>query len=426
MAERANMAEDESLAAEMRAFLAEWARASIAKDVTAASALRTEEYRASYPDNRPLLKADELAGIASADIVVAAMTTHLVAMEAASGGAALTFDMNIHLVQGGTIAVRDLFRCEMDLVRAGDGSWQARRLDARRLYESQPGAVAERVSLRQRVTRRLRSLSPAPAAASSSGSFQELTYLPYRPGEDYVLPPVRPGEAMVDEAGLPVPPVELWLGYNYLSHGAEHVRTMLDITAASGFSFAHGDRILDLGCGAGRMIRHLAPLAERCEIWGSDISAEHIFWAKRHLSPPFNFLTNTKTPHLPFADGSFRFIYCGSLFTHIDDLAEAWLLELRRLLAPGGRLYVTIHDEHTIALFDAWQDPPPLPRAIRAAPVYAEARKGFDSFTVGRDNHSQVFYARAAFERMAGSAFEILSATEEAYFYQTAMLLAPR
>jgi ubiquinone/menaquinone biosynthesis C-methylase UbiE len=220
--------------------------------------------------------------------------------------------------------------------------------------------------------------------------------------------------------------VELWLGYDYLAQGAEHVRRMLAIAAASGYVPADGDQILDLGCGAGRMIRHLAPLAGRCEIWGSDISAPHIFWCTRHLSPPFRFLTNTKTPHLPFADGSFRFIYCGSLFTHIDDLADAWLLELRRLLAPDGRLYVTIHDEHTVALFDAWQDPPPLPRAIREAPAYAEAKAGFDMFTVGRDNHSQVFYTRDYFERMASAGFEILSVTPEAYFYQTAVLMAPR
>jgi SAM-dependent methyltransferase len=425
MAERSDTAADGTLAAEMRAFLAEWARSNIAKDVTAASALRTEEYRASYPGNRVLLKADELAHIASDAVRLVSLRTELLNAAGAGGAAQIRFDMIMHARQRDGGEVRGMFRCEMGLVRAG-GAWQARRLEARRVFDLQAAASApEPRGLLRRIAGRLGRLASR-ALPGRDANFQELAYQPYRPGEDYLLPPRTPPPLVLNEADLPVPPPELWLGYDYLAHGAEHVRTMLAIAAASGFEARDGDRILDLGCGAGRMIRHLAPLAERCEIWGADISAEHIFWAKRHLSPPFHFLTNTKTPYLPFADGSFRFIYCGSLFTHIDDLADSWLLELRRLLAPGGRLYVTIHDEHTIALFDAWADPPPLVRMIRHAAVYAQAKHGFDSFTVGRDNHSQVFYARAALERMAGSAFEILSATEEAYFYQTAMLLAPR
>ena len=54
-----------------------------------------------------------------------------------------------------------------------------------------------------------------------------------------------------------------------------------------------------------------------------------------------------------FSDSYFDLIFTGSAFTHIDDLAEAWLLELRRLLSEKGRVYITIHDRHTIALLDA-------------------------------------------------------------------------
>jgi hypothetical protein len=36
------------------------------------------------------------------------------------------------------------------------------------------------------------------------------------------------------------------------------------------------------------------------------------------------------------------------VFTHISDLAEAWLLELRRILRRGGRLFITVQDNNTI------------------------------------------------------------------------------
>jgi ubiquinone/menaquinone biosynthesis C-methylase UbiE len=216
----------------------------------------------------------------------------------------------------------------------------------------------------------------------------------------------------------------LWLGYNYPAHGRVHVDKMLELVYASGLSFGVGDRILDLGCGAGRMIRHLTDLAETCEVWGTDISAEHIYWCKQHLSPPFNFATTTKIPHLPFEDRSFKLIYCGSVFTHIDDLADAWLLELKRILAPEGRLYLTLHDNHTIELFESGRhDSAEIVRRIKSREVYQRAKGSFGMFTAGRDNDSQVFYDVGYFSRMLRPTFDILSVTPEAYFYQTAFLL---
>ena len=63
------------------------------------------------------------------------------------------------------------------------------------------------------------------------------------------------------------------------------------------------------------------------------------------------------SPHLPFEDRSFGLVYCGSLFTHIDDLAEAWLAELHRVLRPGGRLYFSIHDQHSVRILEGEGDP---------------------------------------------------------------------
>lgn len=160
---------------------------------------------------------------------------------------------------------------------------------------------------------------------------------------------------------------------------------------------------------------------------GVDISAEHIYWCKQHLSPPFNFATTTKIPHLPFADRSFQFIYCGSVFTHIDDLADAWLLELDRILAPEGRLYVTIHDSHTVELFERGRyDSAEIVRHIKSSEIYQQSKSSFGMFTAGRDADSLVFYDAGYFSKTLRPMFDVISITPEAYFYQTALLLKRR
>ena len=130
----------------------------------------------------------------------------------------------------------------------------------------------------------------------------------------------------------------------YISSGEINTRGMMKTLADSRIEIAPDARILDFGCGIARMTRQLRSFAEAGEVWGVDISARHIFWCKRHLSPPFRFATTTTIPHLPFRDGFFSLVFAGSVFTHIDDLADAWLCEVRRVLAPGGCAYLTVHD----------------------------------------------------------------------------------
>jgi ubiquinone/menaquinone biosynthesis C-methylase UbiE len=408
---------------ELEAFIRAWVRSLAEQDVQSAASLRTEDYRLTVSDGAELDKAQELAYLASPALQLGSVT-----LEAFSGraeGARAEAIAEVRVVGKDADGAIDRchrlrFRCRMT-----SRGWQAEHVAVEELEDrALSSAPLPRPAMLRRLlapfARSLRGLRTAPRA-----SFQELSYIPFEPGADYVLPPF-PAPTGEDSA-LPVPPQSLWLGYEYAAHGEAHVRAMLDIVGKSGLTLEAGDRILDLGCGAGRMIRHLRPFADRCEIWGTDISAPHIYWCREHLSPPFHFATTTKVPHLPFEDGSFELIYCGSLFTHIDDLADAWLLELHRILAPGrGRLYVTLHDEHTMKLFEQPQHRRArVVREITSASTFREAKeREFGMFTIGRDDRSQVFYRRDYFERLAANAFDLLSVTEEAYFYQSAYLMA--
>jgi ubiquinone/menaquinone biosynthesis C-methylase UbiE len=240
------------------------------------------------------------------------------------------------------------------------------------------------------------------------------------------------------ETRLPTPPQDLWEGYGkteeeFLISGKVHVDKMKQILDSSGFRIQARNRVLDLGCASGRMIRWLDDLAEQSEIWGVDISARHTIWCQQHLSPPFNFATVTTAPHLPFEDGYFDLIYCGSVFTHIADLADAWLLELKRIVRPGGRLYITIHDKHTVHSIinhpdKVYDTGGRASDGIRNLLVSYNKKENFSNldfrmFTIFRGPESQVFYDIAFLRQHWGRILKVLSVTPEAYGYQTALVL---
>ena len=45
-------------------------------------------------------------------------------------------------------------------------------------------------------------------------------------------------------------------------------------------------------------------------------------------------------------------MYGISIFTHMVHLIDTWLMEFRRILAPGGLAVFTVHDENTLRFFE--------------------------------------------------------------------------
>jgi len=262
-------------------------------------------------------------------------------------------------------------------------------------------------------------------------------YLPYEQ-DLYIVRKLNDNRPERDGHIFPVPPKHLWFGYGitadeYLRSGEAHVNTMMSIANSSDFSLREGNRILDLGCGAGRMIRWLDKIAAQCEIWGLDINARCIKWCQQNLSPPFKFATITTNPHLPFEDKYFDFAYCGSVFTHIDDLAEAWLLELKRVTAPGGRIFITVHDQHTADLVmnhpEQCRSYAPRIDWFRNLLMSFDKKANFSKsnysmFSIDPGGpQSQVFYDIDFLHRHWERILKVLSVNREAYGFQTAILL---
>jgi len=99
-----------------------------------------------------------------------------------------------------------------------------------------------------------------------------LTFLPYKPDEtSYLL--LKSEDQNRERSGFPVPPEHLrrYVTFGettelFLNSGKEHVDIMKHILGKSDFFLAPTNRILDFGCGAGRMIVWLGDSVEQCEV----------------------------------------------------------------------------------------------------------------------------------------------------------------
>lgn len=120
------------------------------------------------------------------------------------------------------------------------------------------------------------------------------------------------------------------------------------------------DRVLDIGCGSGRMARVLArELRPPGSYDGFDVSLRGVSWCAEHYRGthvPFRFAhadlrhpeynpggaVEADTFSFPYEDRSFDLAIATSVFTHLlDGVADRYLAETARVLAPGGRLFAT-------------------------------------------------------------------------------------
>lgn len=102
--------------------------------------------------------------------------------------------------------------------------------------------------------------------------------------------------------------------------------------------------VLEIGAASGRVMRHFAAHGEGQRLHCCDVNYNHVDWINRHLPEIFAF-QNTSFPVLPIADNSYDLVTAFSVFTHIDELEGAWLMEINRILKPGGHAYITVQSE---------------------------------------------------------------------------------
>lgn len=180
-----------------------------------------------------------------------------------------------------------------------------------------------------------------------------------------------------------------------------------------------GRRVLDVGCGTGRLAAALAAEA-RAKVWGIDPSREMVVVA-REAVPAGVGVRGGRAEQLPFRDGWFDRVVM-SLVIHLVDRPRA-LAEARRVVPGDGRIAIsTFHPDH----FESyWLNPYfpsireidearfPTPEAMQAELAQAgfphfESRRLTSVLTIGRDD---------ALARIRGrhiSTFDLLSPEETA------------
>jgi ubiquinone/menaquinone biosynthesis C-methylase UbiE len=121
-----------------------------------------------------------------------------------------------------------------------------------------------------------------------------------------------------------------------------------------------GERVLDLGCGAGRFLGALReagadPVGVELAEGALERARRNVPGAELHLLAPGG--------EIPLEDASVDLVWCSEVLEHVPDTAGV-LSEARRVLRTGGRLLVTTpsHDLPrrlliALARFDAHFDP---------------------------------------------------------------------
>jgi SAM-dependent methyltransferase len=165
-------------------------------------------------------------------------------------------------------------------------------------------------------------------------------------------------DRLAGRGGALVPPRRLQLSVGEGDFGAIGDEFLSHLVGLCGLRAE--DRVLDVGCGIGRLAR---PLAGYLSIDGAyagfDVSADAIAWCTRRYRhyPNFRFVhadvrnarynpggtTPAVAYEFPFEDGAFDVCVLMSVLTHLTaDEALHYLGQVRRVLAGGGRMLATV------------------------------------------------------------------------------------
>lgn len=99
-----------------------------------------------------------------------------------------------------------------------------------------------------------------------------------------------------------------------------------------------GERVLDLGCGAGRFVASLQ--AAGADPVGVDV-AEAALERARRVAPGADLRLLEPDGSVPLEHASVDLVWCSEVLEHVADVART-LLEVRRVLRPHGRLLATV------------------------------------------------------------------------------------
>jgi len=169
-------------------------------------------------------------------------------------------------------------------------------------------------------------------------------------------------------------------------------------------------RILDWGCGCGRVTREMMKFVPPATLTGCDIDTEAIAWNKTHIPGPM-FDHIDPYPPTAYSTDAFDLIYGISVMTHLDEQSQlSWLEELSRISSAGGIVALSVIGEN----LRKTNMPPELARRFHETgfasfvPSYSKMLEPFSH----EGYYRETYHSFAYIERTWAKFFDILECFE--------------
>lgn len=104
-------------------------------------------------------------------------------------------------------------------------------------------------------------------------------------------------------------------------------------------------RLLDWGCGCGRITSFFLKYLPGADVHACDIDPEAVAWCRENLALG-EFTVIDPKPPTPYPASFFDVVISCSVLTHLtQELQRRWLREVDRILAPGGLFLASVHGD---------------------------------------------------------------------------------
>lgn len=168
--------------------------------------------------------------------------------------------------------------------------------------------------------------------------------------------------SLVSPFGDPMPsfpPAELQIlttgqaGEATLKPAAAFYGDVVETFRDAGNAFDPDTRILDFGCGWGRITRFFLREVPLRNLHGVDVDPDFIRVCRETFGSD-QFVECDSGPPLEYPDERFDIIFAFSVFSHLSEsISLRWMREFARLIRPGGLLAFTTRNEAFLSLCES-------------------------------------------------------------------------
>ncbi|MVQ29364.1 methyltransferase domain-containing protein [Ramlibacter sp. MAH-25] len=178
------------------------------------------------------------------------------------------------------------------------------------------------------------------------------------------------GRGFVIHRGHRLPPTSMrgnMCGDAFRTDSFFYMSAVLEATKlAAKLGYAPGARVVDIGCGLGRLATGMLAEFGDAQYLGIDVQPEFVRWSRDNIErfhPSYRFIhmdmanelynpagsLDETALHLPIDDGWADIVYLWGVFTNmVPRHVESYVGEIRRILRPRGRCFLTAFVEDDV------------------------------------------------------------------------------